>query len=228
MQVTQLADDPSPIIHHLWDPTSQPQKAIASDGSLPAQGMCPRLFECWSSAGHTNPRLTSLAARPFPRPDSDESVAASRPIGSDYPQVLPGVTFENEGECERAEAIIEAKARQNSWLIRYRCFHSRKPPLWPIGPLRQRQQRVEGFAVAKTSRERVLPLDLGGYAYSERASSSAALAIIWRMEGASPLSRGRTRRRNVRLARSWLLAQARHTIGVLRISRCCVSRRQCR
>jgi hypothetical protein len=53
-------------------------------------------------------------------------------IGSDYPQVLPGVTFENEGECERADAIIEAKARQNSWLIRYRCFHSGKPPLWPI------------------------------------------------------------------------------------------------
>jgi hypothetical protein len=155
MQVTQLADDPSPIIHHLWDPTPQPQKAIVSGGSLPAQGMCPRLFECWSSAGHTNPRLTSLAARPFPRPDSDESVAASRHYRQRYPQVLPGVTFENEAECERADEIIKWRAR----ILGLLGIGAFTPASLPFGPLRERQQRVEGFAVAKTSRERVWPFD---------------------------------------------------------------------
>ena len=53
-------------------------------------------------------------------------------IGSAYPQVLPGERSKTKAEYERVDEIIKAKARQNSWAIRYRCFHSGKPPLWPI------------------------------------------------------------------------------------------------
>jgi hypothetical protein len=45
-----------------------------------------------------------------------------------YPQVLSGASF----ECERTGEIIKAKARENFWDVKYRCFHSGKPPVCPF------------------------------------------------------------------------------------------------